>query len=152
MSRIARGVKGINTCGGKVVGMATSEEGNLILTITENGYGKKSRLDDYRLTHRGAKGVTAVKITDKTGGLVCMRSVKGDEDCMIMTDSGIIIRISLNQLSVIGRNSQGVKVINVKDETKVSAVSILDPEEEENTEEPEERSEEIVNDDMSEAE
>jgi DNA gyrase subunit A len=145
-------VKGINTCGGKVVGMATSEEGNLILTITENGYGKKSRLDDYRLTHRGAKGVTAVKITDKTGGLVCMRSVKGDEDCMIMTDSGIIIRISLNQLSVIGRNSQGVKVINVKDETKVSAVSILDPEEEENTEEPEERSEEIVNDDMSEAE
>ncbi|MCR4950394.1 MAG: DNA gyrase subunit A [Solobacterium sp.] len=128
MSRIARGVKGFNTDGGIVVGMATSEEGQYIFTVTENGYGKKSLLDDYRISGRGAKGVKTVRVTEKTGNLVCMRAVSGEEDCMIMTNAGITIRISLKQVSVYGRNSMGVRVINVRDEQKVSTVAILQPE------------------------
>ena len=131
LGRTARGVKGFNVDGGYVIGMATNKEGNYILTITENGYGKKSSLDDYRITARGGKGVKTVNITDKTGNLVCMRSVEGNEDCMIMTDNGIMIRISLEQVSVYGRGAHGVRVISVKDDTKVSAVSIIEPEPEE---------------------
>ena len=129
--RSARGVKGFNVDGGVVIGMATSAEGKYILTITEKGYGKKSPIDEYRITGRGSKGVKAVNITEKTGNLVCMKAVDGDEDCMIMTDSGIIIRISLNQVPVHGRATQGVRVINVKDDQKVSTVAALDPEEQE---------------------
>ena len=129
LGRTARGVKGFNVDGSVVVGMATDHEGQYILTVTENGYGKKSNLEDYRLTNRGGKGVKTVNITEKTGNLVCMKSVNGDEDCMIMTDSGIMIRISLKQVSVIGRNAQGVRVIAIKDNTKVSAVSIIDAQE-----------------------
>ena len=128
--RTSMGVKGFNTDGGIVIGMATDSEGKYILTVTENGYGKKSVLDDYRMTNRGAKGVKTVSISEKTGSLVCMRAVNGDEDCMIMTNDGIVIRISLTQVSVYGRAAQGVKVINVKDESKVSSISVLSPEEE----------------------
>ncbi|MCI6272506.1 MAG: DNA gyrase subunit A [Erysipelotrichaceae bacterium] len=134
MGRVARGVKGFNTNGSNVIGMATSNEGNFILTITENGYGKKSSLDDYRLTNRGTKGVITVKITEKTGSLISMRAVKGDEDCLIVTDDGIIIRISLNQVSTYGRNSQGVRVINVSEESRVSRIAIVDSSEETNEE------------------
>ena len=135
LGRTARGVKGFNTDGGTVIGMATDSEGRYILTITEKGYGKKSPLDDYRMTSRGAKGVKTVNVTDKTGPLVCMKAVSGDEDCMIMTDSGIVIRITLTQVSVYSRSAQGVKVINVKDDQKVSTVAILEPEAEETEEE-----------------
>ncbi len=134
MGRVARGVKGFNTNGSNVIGMATSNEGNFILTITENGYGKKSSLEDYRLTNRGTKGVITVKITEKTGSLISMRAVKGDEDCLIVTDDGIIIRISLNQVSTYGRNSQGVRVINVSEESRVSRIAIVDSSEETNEE------------------
>jgi DNA gyrase subunit A len=134
LGRSARGVKGFNVDGGKVIGMATSEEGNYILTVTENGYGKKSLLDDYRMTSRGAKGVKTVNVSEKTGNLVCMRAVNGDEDCMIMTDSGIIIRISLTQVSIYNRAARGVHLINVKDEAKVSTVEILDAEPEDEAE------------------
>ena len=140
--RSARGVKGFNTDGGYVVGMATSQEGEYILTITEYGYGKKSPIGEFRMTSRGTKGVKAVNITNKTGSLVCMKAVDGDEDCMIMTDGGIIIRISLNQVPIHGRATQGVHVINVKDEQKVATVEVLQPEpEEETVEETEEKSE-----------
>lgn len=133
--RSSMGVKGFNTDGGSVIGMATDSEGSYILTVTENGYGKKSELSDYRMTNRGAKGVKTVTISPKTGALVCMRAVSGDEDCMIMTNDGIVIRISLTQVSVYGRSAQGVRVINVKDDSKVSTISILSPEEEEEIEE-----------------
>ncbi|MBE6127766.1 MAG: DNA gyrase subunit A [Erysipelotrichaceae bacterium] len=129
LGRTARGVKGFNTDGGTVIGMATDSEGQYILTITENGYGKKSPLEDYRMTSRGAKGVKTVNVTLRTGQLVCMKAVNGDEDCMIMTDSGIVIRISLKQVSVYSRSAQGVKVINVKDDQRVSTVAVLEPEE-----------------------
>jgi len=129
LGRTASGVKGFNTDGGTVIGMATDSEGQYILTITENGYGKKSPLEDYRMTSRGAKGVKTVNVTLRTGQLVCMKAVNGDEDCMIMTDSGIVIRISLKQVSVYSRSAQGVKVINVKDDQRVSTVAVLEPEE-----------------------
>ena len=128
LGRTARGVKGFNVDGGYVIGLATNLEGEYILTITENGFGKKSAIADYRMTRRGARGVKTVNVTEKSGKLVCMRAVRGDEDCMIMTAGGIVIRISLNQVSVYSRSAQGVKVINVKDDI-VSSVAILEPEE-----------------------
>lgn len=128
LGRTARGVKGFNVDGGYVIGLATNLEGEYILTITENGFGKKSSLADYRMTRRGARGVKTVNVTQKSGKLVCMRAVRGDEDCMIMTAGGIVIRISLKQVSVYSRSAQGVKVINVKDDI-VSSVAILEPEE-----------------------
>ncbi|MBR4457089.1 MAG: DNA gyrase subunit A [Solobacterium sp.] len=131
--RIAMGVKGVNTDGGTVIGMATSEEGHFILTITEKGYGKKSSLQEYRMTSRGTKGVKAANVTEKTGNLVCLKAVNGDEDCMIMTDDGIIIRISLNQVNSLGRLSQGVRVIRTAENSKVSTVAIVDPDPEEQT-------------------
>lgn len=127
MSRTARGVIGYNTDGGKVIGLATNEEGNYILTISANGFGKKSVLEDFRLTNRGTKGVKAINITEKTGDLVAMRAVNGDEDLMIMSDAGIIIRISLNQVSVYSRAAQGVKVINLSDDQVVSSVAVIEP-------------------------
>lgn len=144
LSRAAKGVKGFNVDGGEVIGLATNEEGKYILTITKNGFGKKSDLSDYRITSRGAKGVRTANLTDKTGDLVAMRSINGDEDCMIMTDAGIIIRISLKQISVVGRNTIGVKFINIKDGEGVSNVAILDPEddsEDDQIEEPTETNE-----------
>lgn len=131
LGRTSMGVKGFNVDGGQVVGLATSEEGEYILTVTEKGYGKKSPIEDYRMTNRGAKGVKALNVTDKTGNLVCTKAVHGDEDCMIMTDDGILIRISLTQVSSYGRNAQGVRVINVAEDTKVSNVAIVEPQEEE---------------------
>jgi DNA gyrase subunit A len=128
------GVKGVNTDGGEVIGMATSEEGSNILTITENGFGKKSPLAEYRMTSRGTKGVKAMNVTMKTGNLVCLKAVNGDEDCMIMTDDGIIIRITLNQVSQLSRNSQGVRVIKTAENSKVSTVAIVDPDSEETDE------------------
>ena len=129
--RTAMGVKGFNVDGGHVIGMATGEEGANILTVTEKGYGKKSPVEEYRMTNRGAKGVKALNVTERTGDLVCMKAVHGDEDCMIMTDDGIIIRISLNQVSSYSRNAQGVKLINVAENTKVSNVAIAEPQAEE---------------------
>ena len=128
LGRTARGVKGFNVDGGYVIGLATNLEGEYILTITENGFGKKTSLADYRMTRRGARGVKTVNVTQKSGKLVCMRAVRGDEDCMIMTAGGIVIRISLKQVSVYSRSAQGVKVINVKDDI-VSSVAILEQEE-----------------------
>ena len=132
--RGAMGVRGMNVDGGEIIGMATSEEGINILTVTANGYGKTSPLAEYRLTSRGTKGVKAMNITEKTGKLVCLKAVHGEEDCMIMTDDGIVIRISLNQVRNLGRNSQGVKFIRVEEGSSVSTVAIVDPDSEERSE------------------
>ena len=138
--RGAMGVRGMNVDGGEIIGMATSEEGINILTVTANGYGKMSPLAEYRLTSRGTKGVKAMNITEKTGKLVCLKAVHGDEDCMIMTDDGIVIRISLNQVRNLSRNSQGVKFIRVEDKSSVSTVAIVDPD----SEETEEKMDEVM--------
>lgn len=130
MGRTASGVRGFNTDGSEVVGVATSEEGNYILSVSENGYGKKSELHDYRKTSRGSKGVKTMNVTTKTGALVNVRAVNGDEDAMIVTDGGIIIRISLENVGVYGRNTQGVKLINVGDHETVTKIAIVEKSEE----------------------
>ena len=131
MGRNATGVKGINVDGSEVVGMATNAEGAYILAVTEKGYGKKTLLSEYRLTSRGAKGVSTINITERNGKLVSLRSVNGDEDLLIVTDAGIVIRISLENVAVYGRNTQGVRLINVDDDCAVSSVTVLMKEEEE---------------------
>lgn len=130
MGRNASGVKGFNVDGNKVIGMATDQEGKYILVVTKKGYGKKSALEEYRLTSRGAKGVKTVNITERNGELVSLRAVNGDEDLMIITDEGIVIRISLKDVAVYGRNAQGVKLINLYEDHEVAAVAIVDNEEE----------------------
>jgi DNA gyrase subunit A len=126
MGRSATGVKGIELVEGcKAVGLSTSLEGDKVLVITDKGYGKLSMLEDYRLTSRGTKGVTTLNMTDKTGKIVTTKSVNGDEDVMIITAAGIVIRTSLTEVKVVGRNTQGVKVIRIKDNEVVSSLTVL---------------------------
>ena len=150
MGRTAAGVKGIDTDGGVCVGCEISEAGKDILVITENGYGKKTSVEEYRITHRGSKGVKALNVTEKNGNIVSFKSVNGDEDLVIITNSGMIIRLSLTQVSSTGRVAQGVKLINLKDEQKVSTVTILDKEENENNLDNQDTSDEVVNENQNE--
>ena len=131
MGRTASGVRGIDVGDGYAVGMEFSVADEDVLVVTENGYGKKTKIDQYRMTHRGSKGVKALNITEKNGNIVSFKIVDGTEDLMIMTDSGIVIRLSLLQVSSTGRVAQGVKLINLKDNQKVSTIAIIRPEENE---------------------
>lgn len=125
MGRNAYGVTGFNTDGSEVIGMATDKSGKYILSITENGYGKKTPLDSYRLTKRGGKGVRSIQLNKRNGELVALRAVDGDEEMMIISDDGIIIRISVSEVGTYSRNTQGVKLINLNEGSKVSAVAII---------------------------
>ncbi|MEG0275125.1 MAG: DNA gyrase C-terminal beta-propeller domain-containing protein, partial [Longicatena sp.] len=129
MGRTASGVKGFNVDGAIVVGIATSRDGSYLLSVSENGYGKRTPIDEYRLTTRGAKGVKTINITPKTGELVSVRAVTGEEDAMIVTNTGIIIRIAVDKIGIYSRNTQGVKLINVCDEESVAKVAIVEKEE-----------------------
>ncbi|MDD7736299.1 MAG: DNA gyrase subunit A [Bacillales bacterium] len=125
MGRSASGVNGMNVDGGKVVGLTIGDEGDLVFVISEYGYGKLSKLEDYRLTKRGSKGVTTLNMTEKTGKIITTKSVKGDEDIMVITEGGILIRTSLKEVSIVGRNTQGVKIIRIKDNEKVSSIAVV---------------------------
>lgn len=138
MGRTASGVKGINVDGGHVVGMTTNGEGQYIMAISENGYGKMSPIDDYRESHRGGKGVKTINTTPKTGQLVALRAVNGDEDLLIITSEGIVIRLPMEQVKMAGRNTQGVRLIKVSEGSTVSSVEVVEKsndDEEETTEE-----------------
>jgi DNA gyrase subunit A len=137
MGRNAAGVRGFNVDGSTVVGMATDKEGSYILAVTQKGYGKKSALEDYRLTNRGAKGVKTIQITEKNGSLVVVKAVNGDEDLLIVTNEGIIIRINLEKVGIYGRNTQGVKLITVGEDNGVSMAAVVEKDEEAETVEPE---------------
>ena len=137
MGRTASGVRGIDIGDGICVGCEIAYSDQQVLVVTEKGYGKKTNLDEYRMTHRGSKGVKALNITEKNGNIVSFKVVNGDEDLMIITDSGVIIRLPLEQVSSTGRVAQGVRLINLKDEQKVSSIAIVNKDEnidEENTE------------------
>ena len=134
MGRTASGVKGMNADGSYLVGLANASEGKYILSISENGYGKKTELDDYRLTSRGAKGVKSIAITEKNGPLMAIRTVNGDEDLMLMTSIGIFIRISLSQVGEYSRNTQGVKLVSVNEGVKVVACAVVEHQPDEETE------------------
>ena len=134
MGRTASGVRGIDMDDGIAVGCEIAHSDEEILVVTEKGYGKKTKLEEYRKTHRGSKGVKALNVTEKNGNIVAFKTVFGDEDLMIITDSGVIIRLSLSQVSTTGRVAQGVKLINLKDEQKVSTVALIEKEEIQNNE------------------
>ena len=139
MGRTAAGVRGIDIEDAICVGCEIANKDQQILVVTEKGFGKKTDLSAYRMTHRGSKGVKALNVTEKNGNIVSFKTVSGKEDLMIITDNGIIIRLPLEQVSTTGRVAQGVKLINLKDETKVSTVTIVDRiEEEQNSEKLEE--------------
>jgi DNA gyrase subunit A len=126
MGRGASGVRGITLAGLKdeVVGMvAVNDMDTNILVVSENGFGKRSDLEDYRITNRGGKGVKTISITDKTGSLVTLKNVTDQDDLMIINKSGIAIRMAVSDLRVMGRATQGVKLINLKDDDSIAAVA-----------------------------
>jgi len=133
MGRNASGVRGI-TLGGpndEVIGMVSVNDASTdILVVSENGYGKRSSLDDYRITNRGGKGVKTISITEKTGELVAIKNVSDENDLMIINKSGIAIRMSVESLRVMGRATQGVKLINLKGDDQIAAVAKVIKEEE----------------------
>ncbi len=131
--RNAMGVRGLNVGDGFVVGMTTNHAGSFILSVSENGYGKKTSIEDYRITNRGGKGVITMKINERNGQLVAFKAVEGDEDALIVTDVGTLIRLNLSQVGIYGRNTQGVRLIKVG-EQKVSSIAIIEIEEDEKEE------------------
>ena len=136
MGRSSSGVKAIEfEETDNVVGAEVITPDKQILVVTENGYGKKTSVEEYRKTHRGSKGVKALNTTEKTGKMVSLRSVEGNEDLIIITDAGIIVRLTLEQVSSLGRNTQGVRLIKLKDEQKVSTVTTIIKSEEDEIEE-----------------
>ena len=94
-----------------------------VLVVSENGYGKRSAVEDYRITNRGGKGVKTINVTEKTGNLIALKNVNDSEDLMVINQSGITIRIGIDTLRVMGRATQGVKVIRLKDEDKIASVA-----------------------------
>ena len=130
MGRTAAGVKGIDVGNGICVGCEVANKEQQVLVVTEKGYGKRTSVEEYRQTHRGSKGVKALNVTDKNGNIVSFKIIDGEEDLMIITNSGIIIRLPIEQISTTGRVAQGVKLINLKDDQKVSTVAVVDKVEE----------------------
>lgn len=129
--RSAMGVKGcdIDYDTNEVVGMITVDPSNndvSILVVSEKGYGKRTDLEDYRITNRGAKGVKTINITDKTGNLITVQSVNDADDLMIINESGLTIRITCDKLRVMGRNTQGVKLINIKDNDTIASIAKIE--------------------------
>ena len=135
MGRNASGVRGINLSDDKCVGMEISEPGKLLLVVTENGYGKKTAIEEYRETKRGSKGVKTINITEKNGNVIGFKSTDNDKDLMIITSDGIIIRMDINSISQMGRVTKGVRLINLKDKNKVASISVIEKEESPITEE-----------------
>ena len=130
MGRTAVGVKGIDLSEDTVIGAEVVDKNTMLLIVTEKGYGKKTSIEEYRLTHRGSKGVKALNVTEKNGNMVAIKAVEENEDLMIITNSGIIIRMPISQISTLKRATQGVRLINLKDEQKVATVTIIKSEEE----------------------
>ena len=144
IGRTSAGVRGISIeDDDEVVGMIcvdpslTSQENRTILVVSENGFGKKSELDDYRLTSRGTKGVKTLNITEKTGKLVALKSVTEDNDLMIINKSGITIRVAVSDIRVAGRATQGVKLINLREGDSIAAVCVVNKSEDKPVEIPE---------------
>ena len=126
MGRGASGVRGITLAGAndEVVGMVSVNDMDTnILVVSENGFGKRSNLDDYRITNRGGKGVKTISITQKTGSLVTLKNVTDQDDLMIINKSGIAIRMAVSDLRVMGRATQGVKLINLREDDSIAAVA-----------------------------
>lgn len=134
IGRTAAGVRGIRLGGeqDEVVGMVcVNDENEDILVISENGYGKRSKIDDYRITNRGGKGVKTINITEKTGKLIAMKSVFDDDHLMIITENGLTIRLAVNTISILGRATQGVRIINLRGDDRIASVARVNIDEDE---------------------
>ena len=132
IGRTAAGVRGITLSGeDEVIGMICVDpqdevqKNNTILVVSENGYGKRSELEDYRLTSRGGKGVKTLNITERTGNLIALKSVNDENDLMIINKSGITIRLAVSDIRVAGRATQGVKLINIREGDSIAAVCVV---------------------------
>ncbi len=140
MGRTASGVRGI-TLGSEndtVVGMVVLEPDNLeqnVLVVSQKGYGKRSQIEDYRLTNRGGKGVKTINITDKTGYLVALKAVTDNNDLMIITQSGTVIRVPVESIRIMGRATQGVRIINLRESDSIGSVTTVDVNDENDGEE-----------------
>ena len=134
MGRSAAGVRGITLENDYCVGTEVASESQEVLVVTEKGYGKKTAVSEYRQTKRGSKGVKTLSITEKNGIIVGFKSVYNDCDLMIITNSGIIIRLDMSSISTMGRVTQGVRLINLKENSSVSSISVVSKGEEENLE------------------
>jgi DNA gyrase subunit A len=139
MGRTASGVRGIRLADEKtdiVVGMLTVENKEKdILVVSEKGYGKRSDIDGYRITNRGGKGVKTINITEKTGYLIALKDVTDNHDLMIITQFGNILRSPVSALRVMGRATQGVRLINLRENDIIASVACVEVNEEEETEE-----------------
>ena len=136
VGRNSRGVRAMKLKGDDfIVGMEIAEEGKMLLTVSEHGYGKITPLDEYKVQARGGMGVKNHAITDKTGNIIGIKSVTGEEDLILITTGGIVIRIASDEIRVCGRVSQGVRLIKVEEETTVASVAVIDKAEEEVIEE-----------------
>ena len=134
MGRSAMGVRSIDLDeGDEVIDVAFVEEGAQVLSITENGYGKRTDIDEYRLQQRGGKGIKAMNLTEKTGNLAAQLLVHDGEDLLLITSDGTVIRTPVNSISVLGRNTQGVRLMRVGEDSKVVCVARAEPEPEEET-------------------
>lgn len=136
MGRTASGVKGIDLGNSNCIGADIVQDDSEIIVITENGYGKKTHNSEYRTTHRGSKGVKTLNVTDKTGKIITFKSLDGEMDLMIVTTKGIVIRISSDQIPTLGRVTQGVRLINLKNEQTVATVALIEQQIEEIEEQP----------------
>ena len=135
MGRTASGVRGINLQDSKCVGLEVTDLDDNIIIVTEKGYGKKTKVNEFRTTKRGSKGVKALNITEKNGTIVSFKIVTDDLDLMIITNSGMIIRLPIDQVSQLGRVTQGIKLINLKENQLVSTISIIEKDNESTQEE-----------------
>jgi len=150
MGRTAAGVKGISISDkDEVVGMicVPPDVKKEILVVSEHGYGKRSAIEDYRITNRGGKGVKTINITSKTGSLVAIKAVDDNDDLMIINKSGITIRLEVATLRVMGRAAQGVKLINLKNNDSIAAITAIDVSEDERMQRELERSGETNSED-----
>ena len=135
MGRGASGVRGINLGeDGHLVGMEIAVPGVDVLVVTEKGYGKKTPVDEYRITNRGGKGVKTLNTTDKNGSIVSFKTVDNDKDLMIITDTGIVIRLAVDKISTMSRVTLGVRLLNLKENQYVSSISVIDKNNEEEQE------------------
>ena len=126
MGRGAAGVRGINLDGSILVGMEIARDNEDVLVVTENGYGKKTPINEYRITNRGGKGVKTLNITDKNGSIVAFKTVNSNSDLMIITNDGIVIRLDIDKISTMSRVTQGVKLINIRENQCVSSIAVVD--------------------------
>ena len=132
MGRTATGVRGIKLGkGDKVIGMIVVQNANSLLVVTVKGFGKRSEIEEYRLTKRGGKGVITVKTSDRNGTLIAMKEVNDNDELVIITTQGMVIRQTVNDIRVMGRNTQGVRLIRLNEGDDIADIARVIPEEDE---------------------